>query len=91
MPPVAITVTYAAVNGISLSKVRARSPAFIIGTAKKPNMTTTGVGTKTIRGIHLVKYKSTIATPVTGRVRRAEKNIKETYVSGYILIPALSS
>jgi len=47
-----------------------------------PIITYTGVGTKKIRGIQLKKYKSTIDMKVTGKVRRAEKNIKEIYVSG---------
>jgi hypothetical protein len=35
MPPVAITVMYAAAKGISLSKARALSPAFIDGVTIK--------------------------------------------------------
>jgi len=42
----------------------------------------TGVGTRKIKGRNLKKYKNTIATTVTGVVKKARKNIKETYVSG---------
>jgi len=40
------------------------------------------VGTRKIRGRNLKKYKSTIEAIVTGKLRRAAKNIRETYVSG---------
>jgi len=82
MPPVAITVTYVAAKGISLSKVLALSPAIDIGITRNPIITKSGVGTRKTSGINLKKYKSKIEATVTGKVRRAAKNIRETYVSG---------
>jgi len=41
-----------------------------------------GVGTRKIRGKNLKKYKSTIEAMVTGKHKRATRNIRETYVSG---------
>jgi len=78
MPPVAITVTYAAAKGISLSKALALSPAFIIGVNIKTTMTQIGVGTRKIKGINLKKYKSTIDAILTGAVKKLTKNISET-------------
>jgi hypothetical protein len=40
------------------------------------------MGTKKTRGMNLKKYKSTIEAIVTGEIKRAARNIKETYVSG---------
>jgi len=40
------------------------------------------MGTRKIRGRNLKKYKSTIEPIVTGKVKKAAKNIRETYVSG---------
>ena len=40
------------------------------------------MGTRKIKGINLKKYRSKIEAIVTGEVKRAAKNIKETYVSG---------
>lgn len=40
------------------------------------------MGTRKIKGRNLKKYKSIIATMETGMVKKARKNIKETYVSG---------
>jgi len=73
---------YVAAKGTSLSKVEDLSPALDIGITINPIITKIGIGTKKISGINLVKYKSAIATPETGKVRSATKNIRETYVSG---------
>jgi acid phosphatase family membrane protein YuiD len=77
MPPVAMTVTYADTNGISLSKAWALSPAFIIGVIINIIITYTGVGTRKIKGRNLKKYRRTIAAMVTGVVKKARKNIRE--------------
>ncbi len=77
MPPVAMTVTYAETNGISLSKAEALSPAFIIGVIINIIMTYTGAGMRKIKGSNLKKYRRTNATMVTGVVKKARKNIKE--------------
>ncbi len=69
-------------KGISLSKAVALSLAIDNGTTMNPIITYTGIGTKKIRGIHPKKYRSTRDTIVAGIAKKAEKNIKETYVSG---------
>jgi hypothetical protein len=82
IPPDAMTVTYVAAKGISLSTELALSLAMDIGTTMNPIMMYAGIGTSSSRGKNWKKYVSTIAMILTGKVRRASRNIRETYVSG---------
>jgi len=75
MPPVAITVMYAAVKGISRSNELALSLAFIEGVIMNTNMMNKGMGTKKTRKIILVRYRRIKAKTVTGTVKTAERNI----------------
>jgi len=77
MPPAAITLTYAAAKGISLSKFADRSLALFEGIAMNPATTKSGVGTKIRRGINRVSKTSTIPNTDMGRVSRAVKIIIE--------------
>jgi hypothetical protein len=51
-------------------------------------MTNAGTGTKQIKGRNRKRYKSMIDAIVTGAHNKVTKNISETYVVGWILIPA---
>jgi len=78
IPPEAITEIYAAAKGISLSKARALSPAFIDGVTINIIITKNGAGTRKIRGINLKKYRRIMPAMLTGIVSKAQKNIIET-------------
>jgi hypothetical protein len=85
MPPLDMTLMYAAAKGNSRSKLMERSLALFIGTTKKPAITNSGRNAKSRSGKKLSFITRKTAIIEMGRVSRAQKNIKETYVSGYIL------
>jgi hypothetical protein len=78
MPPVAITVMYAAAKGISRSRELALSLAFIDGVIMNTIMMNKGIGTKKIRKVNLNRYSRIRAATDTGIVRTAQRNIKVT-------------
>jgi len=78
MPPVAITVMYAAAKGISRSSELALSPAFIEGVIMNTIIMNMGIGTKKIRKTNLKRYSRIRATTVTGIVKTAARNINVT-------------
>ncbi len=85
MPPLDMTLMYAAAKGNSRSKPMERSLPLFIGTTKKPAITNNGRNARIKSGKKLSCITRITEIIEIGSVSRALKNIKETYVSGYIL------
>ena len=78
MPPDAITLIYAAANGISLSRPAARSLALDMGITMNPMIMYAGRGIKNNIGIKPIVTRMTNDAIDTGIVSRAIKSIIET-------------